>query len=395
MNLALALIPLFFIAIACGFLLGRLDGRRRQKRRLLSLSRNYAQGLNFLLGEQPDRAMETLVGSLDVNEHTFETHLALGRLFRKRGEIDRATTIHQNLLDSGELSATLAEDVELELARDYVAAGLYDRAEYLYQKMMEADGRHAVEAMRQLMLIFETEKDWNSALAAGEKLRRHDAGVDPVLAHYCCELACRLERSAELNAARRLLRRALAFDSNCVRASQLQGKLEMEQGNWSQALRFLKRIARQDQVFFDEVLDDIETCYRKLGREEELVQYLLQCSIERPSTPLVLKLAGQLRERLGEKEAADFMQRYLQSHPSLRGLREFVELNLERTDITDTGQLAMLQQLTTRLLRRDVDYQCRQCGFRSHSLHWHCPGCRGWATIRRQDPDHDQDMVAP
>lgn len=385
MSLSLALIPLFFIAIATGFLLGRLDGRRRQKRRLLSISRDYARGLNFLLGEQPDRAMETFVGSLEVNEHTFETHLALGRLFRKRGEIDRATTIHQNLLDSGELSEGLYQDVELELARDFLAAGLYDRAEQLFQRMVEGEGRHAPEAMRQLMHIFETEKDWHSALSVGEKLRRHDASIAPVLAHYCCELALGLQSSGELNAARRILRRALAFDSRCVRSSQLQGHLEMTQENWSQALRFLKRIRRQDPVFFDEVLNDIETCYRRLGREEELVQYLLQCSMEEPSTALILKLAGQLRERLGDQEAADFIQRYLQSHPSVRGLREFVELHMERDAGADSGQLAMLRQVTDELLRRNVDYQCRQCGFQSHALHWQCPGCKGWATIRRQD----------
>ena len=387
MNLTLLLIPLLFIAIASGFLLGRLDGRRRQKKRVSSITRDYARGLNFLLGEQPDRAMETFVGSLEVNEHTFETHLALGRLFRRRGEIDRATTIHQNLLDSGELSEALYQDVELELARDFLAAGLYDRAEMLFQKMVEAGGRHAAEAMRQLMHIFETEKDWNSALAVGEKLRRHDASVNPVLAHYCCELAIGLQRTGETNAARRVLRRALSFDSQCARASELQGRLEMSQQNWSQALRFFKRIRRQDTAFFDEVLDDIETCYRRLEREEELVQYLLQCSIDRPSTALVLKLAGQLRERLGEKEAAEFIQRYLQSHPSVRGLREFVEMNMGRTDIGDTGQFAIMRQLTDRLLERNVEYQCRQCGFESQALHWHCPGCKSWGTIRRRDQD--------
>lgn len=377
------LLSFLFIAIAVGFLLGRLDGRRRQRRRLLSLSRNYARGLDFLLGEQHDQAIETFVRNLEINEHTYETHLALGRMFRKRGELDRATSLHQNLLDSPRLPDELKEDVQLELARDFLAAGLLDRAESIFQAMVDSESRHADAAMRHLMAIFEAEKDWHSALTVGEKLLRRDRGIAPTLAHYCCELAERLDQQTQANAARRLLRRALFFDEDCVRASLLQGRLELARGNPDTALRAFKRVRGQDPEFFDEVLDDLEECYRRLGREEELVTFLLECCSEHPSTALILKLSARLRERVGDEEAAELVTRYMQHHPTVRGMREMVELSMRRGDDADHEQLGILRQLSERLLAGEVQYQCHRCGFEARSLHWQCPGCKGWGTIRR------------
>ena len=373
-----------FLAVALGYLLGRLDGRRRQRNRLLRLSRNYAQGLNFLLGEQHDRAIETFISNLEVNEHTYDTHLALGRMFRKRGELDRATQLHQKLLDSPELPVEVREDVQLELARDFLTAGLLDRAETLFQEMVEGDGAHAETAMRHLMSIFEAEKDWHSALSVGEKLLRRDPDIAPTLAHYCCELAERM-KTGEARAARRLLRRALRFDPQCARASLLQARLEMEEGQPENARQAWLQVRSQDPVLFDEVLDEVETCYRQLGREEELVRYLVECCTERPSTAMILKLSGRLRELLGRDEAARLVTRYMRHNPTVRGMREMIELNLDSADESQREYMEALRQLADHLLASAVHYQCRNCGFEARALHWHCPGCKCWGTIRRQE----------
>jgi lipopolysaccharide biosynthesis regulator YciM len=373
---------LFFVAIAIGFLLGRHDGRRRQRRRMENLSRDYMRGLNFLLNEKPDEAVETFVNSLDVNEHTLETHLALGRLFRKRGELDRATRVHQHLLEEGDLPPSAREDVELELASDYMTGGLFDRAELILQNMIEHNARHRLTAMRKLLSIFEQEKDWNNALAVGEKLMRQDPSIAPVMAHYCCELASRMTREDERNAARRTLRRALQFDEQCARASLMQGRLEMRAGHWDNALRAFRRLRHQDAMLFDEALDQIEACYDQLNRGEEFMRYLAQCSMEHPSTPVILKLAERLRSSYGEREASLFIAEYMKAHPSVEGLQRIVEMNRESSDGEARQHLDILQRLTDRLLSEQSGYQCRHCGFEAQTLHWQCPGCKHWGTVR-------------
>ena len=387
--------PLFFVAIVIGYALGRYEGRRRQRKRMNGLSRDYVRGLNFLLNEQPDQAVETLVNSLEVGEHTLETHLALGRLFRKRGELDRATRVHQHLLAAGSLPVDAREDVELELACDYMAGGLFDRAEMIFQRMVERESRHSVTAMHKLLSLFEQERDWNNALAIGEKLVRRDESVAPVLAHYCCELAAGMTRDDERNAARRTLRRALTFDPQCARASFLQGRLELNAGNPDNALRAFKRLREQDAVLFDEVLDDVAACYDALDRESELVEFLTRCSVEQPSTGVILKLAERLRARYGEREASMFIAQYMKAHPSVRGLQRIVEMNLTETDGQTREHLDILQRLTDRLLSEQSSYQCHACGFEARSLHWQCPGCKQWGTVRPAETEVEGSAHGP
>lgn len=386
---------LFFVAIVIGYGLGRYEGRRRQRKRMAGLSRDYVRGLNFLLNEQPDQAVETLVSSLEVGEHTLETHLALGRLFRKRGELDRATRVHQHLLAAGSLPVDAREDVELELACDYMTGGLFDRAEMIFQRMVERDSRHSVTAMHKLLSLFEQERDWNNALAIGEQLIRRDDSVAPVLAHYCCELAAGMTRDDERNAARRTLRRALSFDPQCARASFLQGRLEHEAGHPENALRAFKRLREQDPLLFDEVLDEVAACYDALGRESELVEFLTRCSVEQPSTGVILKLAERLRARYGEREASMFIAQYMKAHPSVRGLQRIVEMNLADTDGQTREHLDILQRLTDRLLSEQSSYQCRSCGFEARSLHWQCPGCKQWGTVRPADAEAEEAASGP
>lgn len=383
-------VALFFLAVAIGYWLGRQEGRRRQRRRVDSLSRDYMRGLNFLLNEEPDKAVDIFVDSLEVTPHTIDTHLALARLFRKRGELDRATRIHSNLLEHGELPAPVREQVELELARDYIAAGVLDRAEQILQQMLERGSRHEEVAMRHLLLIFEQEKDWHNALAVGDRLVRQDKAVAPVLAHYCCELAERLVQTNEPNAARRTLRRALAYDHGCVRASVLQGRLEMRAQQWEGAARAFRRIRKQDPGFFDEVLDDLERCYRELGRDEELSRYLATVAVEQPSTALILKLAERLRSRYGERAASLFIADYMKAHPTVRGLDRIIEMNIQSSEGSAREHFGILQRLTRQLLDHQVAYQCVDCGYAAHRLHWQCPTCKHWGSLR---PHQEQEQL--
>ena len=378
---------LFFVAIAIGYWLGRRSRRGRHRNRIENLSREYMRGLNFLLNEEPDKAVDIFVGSLDVNANTLDTHLGLARLFRKRGELDRATRIHSNLLEQGDLPDDVREEVELELARDYISAGLLDRAELILQNMIDR-GSRSQQAMRYLLSVFEQEKDWHNALTVGDRLLSSDPAVAPMLAHYCCELADRFSGD-EQSITRRMLRRALGYDSNCVRANVMLGRLEMHAGQWEDAARVFRRIRRQDPDFFDEVLDDLERCYTALGKQESLRRLLAKVSLERPTTAVVLKLAESLRAEYGEKAASLFIADYMKAHPTVRGLNRIIEMNIDQTEGSAREHFGILQRLTQQLLTEQAIYQCTNCGFDAHRLHWQCPTCKHWGVLR---PHQEQEQ---
>lgn len=383
MSEPLWLIPLFFFAIATGFFLGRREGKRRQRRRMASLSQEYVAGLNFLLNEEPDKAVETLLNSLEVSAETLETHLSLARLFRKRGEFDRATLIHSHLLEQGELPRLTQERIQLELADDYLAGGLFDRAEEVLLEMLDQDCEKREPVLRKLMNLYEQERDWSSAIAMGEHLVKADTRIGPLLAQYCCEEADAQAARNESGPARRMLRRALGFDKDCVRASVLQGRLEMREQQWDAAIQAFRRIWKQDQAFFDEVLDELRQCYQHLEQDETFIQMLADYSAEAPSTARVLLLSEQLRKRYGDREAAEFIADYMKANPSVRGLQRIIDMNLEGAAGGEAREhLGVLKQLTERLANDKTVYQCRRCGFQTPLLQWRCPSCRRWSTIK-------------
>lgn len=180
-----------------------------------------------------------------------------------------------------------------------------------------------------------------------------------------------------------MLRRALGFDKQCVRASVVQGRLEMRDEQWNDAIDAFKRIWKQDPDFFDEVLDELRQCYQHLEKEEEFIKLLADISAERPSTARVLLLSEQLRERYGDREAADFIADYMKANPSVRGLHRIIDMNLQGSAQGEAREhLGMLKELTERLTSDNTVYQCRRCGFQTPLLQWRCPSCRRWGTIK-------------
>ena len=183
------LLPLFFVAIAAGFFLGKRESKRRQRRRMASLSKDYVAGINFFLNEEPDKGIEALLKGLDVSEEGLDTHLALGKLFRKRGEFDRAAQLHTHLLEHGDYGRPVQEEIQLELAQDYLASGIFDLAEQVLLEMLDQDCQAKDEVCQQLMGLYEQERDWVNAISMGERLIKSRPALGPVLAQYCCEQA--------------------------------------------------------------------------------------------------------------------------------------------------------------------------------------------------------------
>ncbi len=348
----------------------------------------YFRGLNYLLNEEPDKAIDVFVEMLEVDSDTVETHLALGNLFRRRGEVERAIRIHQNLIARPALTTEQRGQALLELGQDYLRAGLYDRAENLFNELRQ-EGQHLPQALRNLLLIYQQEKDWKACLKTAEELERHtgeDLGVDR--SHFYCELAQQAERDHQPEAASAYLHMALEQHRECVRANHLLAKMALAAGDTPEALRLLKDAIRRNPDYLPEVVDEIVVAYRELGKQEQLVEFLQEMAQDHPNQGAELHLVDLYHDQQGETAAIDYLTNYIARTPSLLGLIRLLELQCSQPEGRNDTVLQQVRTQLQRLIRDKAAYQCSKCGFEAKTLHWQCPSCHAWGTQRRR-PLHE------
>ena len=387
---------LLFVAVAAGWFLGR-GGRVLTMSSLWqssdTLPSQYYRGLNFLLDGSQDGAIDAFTKALEVNSETFDTHIALGNVLRRRGEVERAIRIHQNLLARPSLPTSQLHLAHLELARDYISAGLLDRAERLLLDLVTESGHHQRIARRHLLEIYEAQSDWSAAKrVAGEILPRRSLlrsnGPDPnevgqpiplLLAHYCCEQAAIALHSGDLTEARTQLDQALKYDRSCTRATLMSGQLELRAGNPARAVKTLQLLKEQAPDFVSESADLLREALIQLNQRSALRTYLMDCYQAKASTPLLIALAEEIRVVEGSEKAKDFLRKHLVDKPSLGGLALLMALH----GTNEAGEDEPLQiEIVNRLVEANSTYQCNHCGFRGQHLHWYCPGCKHWGTMR-------------
>ena len=322
----LVLFALLFIAIAVGWLLGR----RQESTRMSSseLPSEYYHGLNYLLDGRPDGAIDAFVTALEVNTDTLETHITLGNLLRRRGEVERAIRIHQNLLARPSLPRKQIHQAHLELARDYISAGLLDRAERLLLDLVKESPEQRRTSRRHLLEIYQRERDWLKAVAVAEELlpRKSLLGstgqaepgeqgqaVNIALSHYHCEQAAQKLQLGEYESARIFLQKALGQDRECVRASIMLGDLEYRCERYKQAAKALLQVKAQDSHYVPETIALLRKCYEQLGDSGALRRYLEECLTMSPTSSLVLAIAEDRRLSEGETAATEFLSEQLSS----------------------------------------------------------------------------------
>jgi len=382
------LLVLLVVAVAIGWWLGRREREgSRNSAPASTLSRDYFVGLNYLLNEQPDRAIETFIGALEVNSETIDTHITLGNLFRSRGEADRAAKIHQNLLARPTLSIRQSSQVQLELARDFFHLGLHDRSERLLQQLVrEAQHDELRQAAKRLLAeLFDREGEWQAALdvATPHLIREHD-DIRRAAAHWLCELADQARYSASPGLARKHLRRALSIDPRCVRANLLLAALAEDTGHYRDAIKILKRIPDQDLAMMPVMLEPLQHAYTMLGDEAGLIT-CLQALLERAHiTSLIILLAEILRRHHGLQAAIDLVSEQLNRAPSLGALDYLLDLyqQQQQEQGAPDNRLQLLTQHTHSLLSLRPRHRCQRCGFAGQPLHWRCPSCRSWGSTR-------------
>ncbi|MBI3918898.1 MAG: lipopolysaccharide assembly protein LapB [Betaproteobacteria bacterium] len=368
-------LPLFF---ALGWLAARVDIKQlMSESRALPIS--YFKGLNFLLNEQPDKAIEVFIEVVKVDPQTIELHFALGSLFRRRGEVERAIRMHQNLVERPDLAQDRKLLALLELAQDYLKAGLLDRAEELFLKLEHT--AHAEAALRFLLEIYEREKDWQKAIGIAEKLeavtgRSHQKET----ANFCCELAVNESMHSRPGAAREHLARALSHHRLCVRANIVLGDLELQAGNPGAAIDAWKRIESQNPTYLALVADRLLAAFRQSGRPEEGLNLLRGYLGKYPSLDLLNTVFQGTLEMDGAEPAYRFVRDELQRTPTLLGLDKLLEAQMLEAPIERRRELELIKQLVYQHTRELAMYRCDNCGFRARQFYWHCPACAQWET---------------
>jgi lipopolysaccharide biosynthesis regulator YciM len=364
--------PLFF---GLGWIAARIDIRQIVSESR-ALPRSYFKGLNFLLNEQPDKAIEAFIEVVKVDPETIELHFALGSLFRRRGEYDRAIRMHQNLLERPGLADEQKVIALAELGQDYLKAGILDRAEEVFKKLEKSP--QSGLARRHLLEIYEQEKDWQRAIEMTRLVE-----PDPRdLAQYYCELAAAESAESRPDAARKHLEAALEANRKCVRASLQLGDLERGQNDLEKAIEHWKRIESQNPAYLALVAQRLLEAYRQAGRAEEGLTLLAGYLERYPSLDLLDTVFQQTLEAKGAQQAYALVRDELRRNPTLLGLDRLLEAaQVIGTSTPDRRRdLDLVRDLVHGHTRRLARYRCETCGFKARQFHWRCPACGGWET---------------
>lgn len=367
------------VAAASGWWLAK---RGEESDRYGSFSSDYFRGLNYLVNQEQERAIDLFSRLLEEAPELVETHLALGTLFRRQGDTSQAIQLHSNLVSSETLSDEQRALALLELGRDYMKAGLLDRAEQPFLDLVEM-GQYAQEAYDYLVVIYQQEKEWDRAI---EMLRaQQSTGRDnaPVIAQFLCEKAEIARVSTDLKEAAHLVEQALIEDPNAVRAMMIRAEIQATTGQVKQAIASYKSIEQQNASYLPNIIQPLLTHYRAVGEPEEVLEYLTTLLETHPSTTVLLATVEQVQLMHGGRKAEQYLVAQLKKRPSVRGLEQLIQLNLTHAEEKAAREGLMgLQMLTKQLQEEKPEYQCGKCGFQAHHLHWQCPGCNRWNTIK-------------
>jgi lipopolysaccharide biosynthesis regulator YciM len=370
-------LPIFF---GLGWLAARVDIKHLVKDSR-ALPTSYFKGLNFLLNEQPDKAIEAFIEVVKVDPETVELHFALGSLFRRRGEYDRAIRMHQHLLERADLALEQRAAALFELGQDYLKAGILDRAEEVFQKLADTSPQ-AGQARRFLLEIFQQEKDWEKAASMAKRLEA-ETGESRAkeTSHFLCELATTEATHSRPDAARAHLEAALEANRKSVRASILLGDLERTAGSLDRAIENWKRIESQNPAFLALVAQRLLEAHREAGKFDEGLTLLAGYLERYPSLDLLDAVFQHTLESRGAEAAYKLVRDELRRNPTLLGLDRLLEAQIVGAANPERRRdLELVRNLVHSHTRRLARYRCENCGFKARQFHWLCPACGGWET---------------
>lgn len=380
LELLFLLLP---VAAAYGWYMGRRSAQQDKQQEASRLSRDYVAGVNFLLSNQQDKAVDLFLDMLKEDSGTVEAHLTLGNLFRSRGEVDRAIRIHQALMESASLTYDQRLLAIQQLGRDYMSAGFYDRAEEMFSQLVD-ETEFRVGALQQLLIIHQATSDWPKAIEVAERLVKLGKDTQRMeIAHFYCELALQAMGSDDLDKAMNLLKKGESADRHNARVSIMMGRIHMAKGEYAKAVGCLQRVIEQDKELVSETLEMLEICYQQLNQPLEWAEYLKRCVEENTGAAAELYLSDVIESVEGGEVAQVYINRQLQRHPTMRVFHRLMDYHLhDAEDGRAKESLMVLRDMVGEQIRTKPRYRCHKCGFTAHSLYWHCPSCRAWSTVK-------------
>ncbi len=369
---------LFLLLGAAGWAMGRF-GERDTEEAPPPLNIDYLKGLNFLLNEQTDQALEHFLKMVRVDDKTIETHFALGSLFRRRGEVDRAIRIHQNIIARPDLAAEQRDQALYSLAKDYLHAGLLDRAEKLFARL--ADGsRYQVQALDSLTRIYEQEKDWQKAIDAGQRLEvlgGRSLGLQ--IAHYYSELAEAAAADGNFTAARSFVKKAQTGRPRTLRGALTRAHIARDMEDNKTALKLYNRIIDESNYLIAETLPEIVAIYRKENAVDDLEKALSSLIAKHPEMSSLVAYTAIINDLGGIDTIDRCVEQYIRDEPTLA---EFLDVQTTMSGDGEAETLGRIRSALSKIARSTPRYQCQECGFSSQRLLWQCPSCRSWETQR-------------
>ena len=373
----LLVFPLFF---GMGWLAARIDIKELLTESS-ALPRSYFEGLNFLLNEQQDQAIEAFIEVVKVDPQTIELHFALGSLFRRRGEVDRAIRMHLNLVERDDLEEERKQQALFELAQDYLKAGILDRAEDALQRLCGTP--YEKQADEFLLELYQKEKDWPEAIDISRRLEALTGeSYGRCIAFFYCELGAAELAGQQAEAAVVHLEQALAANAKNVRASMMLGDIDLAAGKIADAIARWKKIELQDAEYLPLVAERLLAAYKQLGDEAGGVELLRGWLRQYPSLDLMNVLFGAVVACEGADAAYRLVRDELRRTPSLLGLEKLLEAQLLTYRGERRSDIELVKHLIHDRTRSLGMYHCSHCGFKARQFYWHCPACHNWDTYR-------------
>ena len=338
--------------------------------------RSLFRGLQLLLSDQPDRAIDAFIEVVKLDPETIELHYALGSLFRRRGEIDRAVRIHNYLLGRADLPQAERSNALAELGRDYLKGGMLDRAENVFTRLLE-ERVHRFEALRSLLRVYQMERDWKRAIECAGRLESEAGESHQVAtAHFCCELAEQALAGGDLPGAVAQLEAALQANRKSVRAAILAGDVALKRDQRSSAISYWLRVIDESPEYAPLVMERLMAAMQADSRRVDAVAVLLRSLQEHPSIDALDVGVRWIRQWEGASAAETLLRDELKRHPSLLGFERLLSIRAAQSGVDP--ELALLRGMIQTQAQKLARYRCSRCGFRSREFYWQCPGCTNW-----------------
>lgn len=380
LELLFLLLP---VAAAYGWVMGRNSLRSAQRKQSSILSNHYYKGLNFLLSDEPDKAVDTLIKMISVNNDTIETHIAMGNFFRHRGELDRAIRVHQNLISRDNINKRQEALALVELGTDYLLAGFLERAEGVFIQLLENE-KHFKVAQQKLFSIYQVTKEWNKAVELATrslKVTPNDEHLYLLLSHFYCEQALFYIEEDDLDKAQETLKKAVMVEGKQVRAWLELGKLAVKQGEYNQAIDYLTEVPKRDINWLSEAIPLLEISAEKTENWDKL-EKLLEPYWQKCASSYIAKV--NILARNGDVEpAVETLLVQLKQHPTMRGFKSLLSLYQKMiSDKRTQRSIDHLHELIDKQIAQRPKYRCQSCGFSGRQLYWLCPSCKKWSVIK-------------